>query len=189
MRRSIQDLAFSMDPNIKIEPEVEDLRQLLSYILVPPSRAHPLLAHIASFGYCRRVHRLGHQFWVPSCQASRRRYVRSEGLATSSQCVARPSSSVMAYIPLMQNAITIFAFLVPHRTRRLSRFPKRGRTYHPELTKYKEGCPGHAKLASCSSSCRHRPSERPSLCRIPSPFQHSFPSILRVLHCILMDMI
>ena len=87
MRRSIQDLALSMDPNIKIEPEVEDVRHLLSRIHAPPSRAHPLLAHIASFRYCRRVHRLGHQFWVPSCQASRRRHVRSEGPATSSRCV------------------------------------------------------------------------------------------------------
>lgn len=30
MRRSIQDLVVSIDPNIKIEPEVEDVRQLLS---------------------------------------------------------------------------------------------------------------------------------------------------------------
>ena len=88
MRRSIQDLALSMDPNIKIEPEVEDVRQLPLFYS-RSSRVHPL---IASFGYCRRVHRLGHQFWVPSCQASRRRHVRSEGLATSSRCVARPSS-------------------------------------------------------------------------------------------------
>jgi hypothetical protein len=35
MRRSIQDLALSMDPNIKIEPEVEDVRRLLSSILTP----------------------------------------------------------------------------------------------------------------------------------------------------------
>ena len=28
MRRSIRDLALSMDPNIKIEPEVEDVRRL-----------------------------------------------------------------------------------------------------------------------------------------------------------------
>ena len=33
MRRSIQDLALSMDPNIKIEPEVEDVRHLLYSIL------------------------------------------------------------------------------------------------------------------------------------------------------------
>ncbi len=37
MRRSIQDLAFSMDPNIKIEPEVEDVRQFLSSVLAPHS--------------------------------------------------------------------------------------------------------------------------------------------------------
>jgi hypothetical protein len=35
MRRSIQDLALTMDPNIEIEPEVEDVRQLLSSIHVP----------------------------------------------------------------------------------------------------------------------------------------------------------
>ena len=35
MRRSIQDLTFSTDPNIKIEPEIEDVRQLLSSDLVP----------------------------------------------------------------------------------------------------------------------------------------------------------
>jgi hypothetical protein len=29
MRRSIQDLVISIDPNIKIEPEVEDVRHLL----------------------------------------------------------------------------------------------------------------------------------------------------------------
>jgi len=51
-----------------------------------------ILAHIASFGHCRRVYRLGHQFWVSPCQASRRRHLRSEGLATPSRCVARPSS-------------------------------------------------------------------------------------------------
>lgn len=29
MRRTIQDLVFSIDPNVKIEPEVEDVRFLL----------------------------------------------------------------------------------------------------------------------------------------------------------------
>jgi len=163
MRRSIQGLAFSMGPNIKIEPEVEDVRQLPSYILVPPSRAHPLLAHIASFGYCRRVHRLGHQFWVPSCQASRRRYVRSEGPATSSRCVARPSSSVMAYIPLMQNAITIFAFLVLHRTRRLSRFPKRAQHLPSRAHKVQRRVPRARKTRFVRIVLHrwHKPSERP----------------------------
>jgi hypothetical protein len=45
MRRSIQDLALSMDPNIKIEPEVEDVRRLL-YFYSRPSRVHPRLTPI-----------------------------------------------------------------------------------------------------------------------------------------------
>ena len=56
MRRSIQDLALSMDPNIKIEPEVEDVRRqlLLSCILIPHAFTFPSLSPIiASFGYCR----------------------------------------------------------------------------------------------------------------------------------------
>ena len=55
MRRSIQDLAFSMDPNIKIEPEVEDVRQPLSSSIFA-SRIHLPPARLASFGYRRRVH-------------------------------------------------------------------------------------------------------------------------------------
>ena len=62
MRRSIQDLVVSIDPNIKIEPEVEDVRELLSVLggsrihfvyisLPPPSR--PLHRPTASFGHCR----------------------------------------------------------------------------------------------------------------------------------------
>jgi hypothetical protein len=42
MRRSIRDLALSMDPNIKIEPEVEDVRNLLSSIPAPHA-LNPLL--------------------------------------------------------------------------------------------------------------------------------------------------
>jgi hypothetical protein len=165
MRRSIQDLAFSMDPNIKIEPEVEDVRQLFCSIL-RPSRVHPLLAHIASFGYCRRVHRLGHQFWVSPCQASRRRHVRSEGLATSSRCVACPSSlsSVMAYMLPMQNAIIIFAFLVSHRTSHLSRFPKRAQRLPPRVHKARRRVPRarRTRFVRIASHRWHRPSERRS---------------------------
>ena len=36
MRRSIQDLAISIDPNIKIEPEVEDVRPPLLAPNSPP---------------------------------------------------------------------------------------------------------------------------------------------------------
>lgn len=64
MRRSIQDLVLSIDPNIKIEPEVEDVRQFapLSSVLTNLFVYSIITLHhrIASFGYCRRVHRLGH---------------------------------------------------------------------------------------------------------------------------------
>lgn len=42
MRRTIQDLVASVDPNVKIEPEVEDVRQpfellsLIHSIIAPP---------------------------------------------------------------------------------------------------------------------------------------------------------
>ena len=50
MRRLIQDLDLSMDPNIKIEPEVEDVRrQLLSCILVPHAFNPFSLAHYSFF--------------------------------------------------------------------------------------------------------------------------------------------
>jgi hypothetical protein len=72
MRRSIQDLAISIDPNIKIEPEVEDVRpRSSSHLILPPPflvthASIPFYGHcIASFRYRRRVYRLGHQFWVP----------------------------------------------------------------------------------------------------------------------------
>ena len=32
MRRSIQDLVYSIDPNVKIEPEVEDVSELYASI-------------------------------------------------------------------------------------------------------------------------------------------------------------
>jgi hypothetical protein len=132
------------------------------------TRSHSLLAHIyiASFGYCRRVHRLGHQFWVSPYQASRRRHVRSEGLATSSRCVARPSSlsSAMAYIPPTQNEITIFAFLVSHRTSRLSRFPKRAQRLPPRSHKARRKVPRarRTRFVRIVSHRWHRPSGRPS---------------------------
>jgi hypothetical protein len=40
MRRSIQDLVLSIDPNIKIEPEVEDVRRVLSFFSRCCSRVH-----------------------------------------------------------------------------------------------------------------------------------------------------
>ena len=48
MRRSIQDLVFSIDPNVKIEPEVEDV-SLVSLLQRLPSTYmyHQLLLDIA----------------------------------------------------------------------------------------------------------------------------------------------
>jgi hypothetical protein len=48
MRRSIQDLVLSIDPNVKIEPEVEDVRSLyrpFSFWLPPPT-LHTLSLHV-----------------------------------------------------------------------------------------------------------------------------------------------
>jgi len=75
MRRSIQELVLSIDPNIKIEPEVEDVRRLLLSppppLVLPLTCSFPFLSFlslflvfystsIASLGYRGRVHRLGH---------------------------------------------------------------------------------------------------------------------------------
>jgi transcription initiation factor TFIID subunit 12 len=43
MRRSIQDLALSIDPNVKIEPEVEDVRSLPALPLITLLSHAPLL--------------------------------------------------------------------------------------------------------------------------------------------------
>jgi transcription initiation factor TFIID subunit 12 len=115
MRRSIQDLAFSMDPNIKIEPEVEDVRELLFYSR--PSCVHAfspikLLLDIAdefidsvtNFGCRLAKHRGGDTLEVRDLQ-----------LHLGAWPVP-PLSTVMAYIPPTQNATIIFAFLVSHRT-------------------------------------------------------------------------
>jgi hypothetical protein len=66
MRRSIQDLVSSIDPNVKIEPEVEDVRTL-----TPHSNLFTDGASTAAFVDCGRVHRLRHEFRVPPCEASR----------------------------------------------------------------------------------------------------------------------
>ena len=81
MRRSIQDLVSSIDPNVKIEPEVEDVRfylyELRTYMNIP----------IAPARHCRRVHRLSDQLRLPASQAPRRGYVRGQGSPTTSWSV------------------------------------------------------------------------------------------------------
>lgn len=82
MRRSIQDLVSSIDPNVKIEPEVEDVRTVRFNCL------QRLELSLVTFRYCRRVHRLCHEFWVPACETSRRRHARSERSPASSRYVS-----------------------------------------------------------------------------------------------------
>ena len=81
MRRSIQDLVSSIDPNVKIEPEVEDVRfylyELRTYMNIP----------IAPARHCRRVHRLSDQLRLPASQAPRRGYIRGQGSPTTSRSV------------------------------------------------------------------------------------------------------
>lgn len=54
MRRSIQDLVLSIDPNVKIEPDVEDV-SVAAFEL----RRRAYASSQASAGHCRRVRRLG----------------------------------------------------------------------------------------------------------------------------------
>ena len=81
MRRSIQDLVSSIDPNVKIEPEVEDVRFHLyeprTYMNIP----------VAPARHCRRVHRLSDQLRLPAGQAPRRGYIRGQGSPTTSRSV------------------------------------------------------------------------------------------------------
>lgn len=48
MRRSIQDLVSSIDPNVKVDPEVEDVRVYISYTV-------PLCLMLASCSCCLRL--------------------------------------------------------------------------------------------------------------------------------------
>ena len=149
MRRSIQDLALSMDPNIKIEPEVEDVRQLLS----SPSRVHTFLAHTASFRYCRRVYRLGHQIGcrLPKHRGGDTLEVRHLQLHLGAWLIPPlfQASWLTYHRRRTQSQHPHSWFRIGHDTYRA--LPSGRSAYRPERTKHKEGCPGHAELASCAS--------------------------------------
>ena len=116
MRRSIQDLVLSIDPNVKIEPEVEDVCLFSLFfrycvapthfarLFVPSVCAAPRCLRIAPLGYCRRVYRLGDQFWVQARKAPRGRHVRSQGFTTSSRCVLHISP------PLLNVLLSLYQF-------------------------------------------------------------------------------
>ena len=66
MRRSIQDLVASIDPNVKMDPEVEDARLNFKFLLCGRADAR----YTATIGYSGRVYRLGYEFWLSIGQAS-----------------------------------------------------------------------------------------------------------------------
>ena len=70
MRRSIQDLVSNLDPNVKIEPEVEDVSPHTSSHHTPVALTpSPRSGSAAALGHSGRVHRLGHKLWLPARQA------------------------------------------------------------------------------------------------------------------------
>lgn len=78
MRRSIQDLVSSIDPNVKIEPEVEDVSFFaFNVVRMGDERCSGLWlmrGFAAAAGHRGRVHRLGHELWVSPREASRERH-------------------------------------------------------------------------------------------------------------------
>ena len=109
MCRSIHDLAQTSC--IKTEHAVEDVCQLLSILAY--TFTHPL-SHIASFGDSRwifltRSYTLS-SILMSACQASWTRHVRSEEVATSSRCVARPSLALQ-----VTQSPTLLGLKISHR--------------------------------------------------------------------------
>jgi len=94
MRRSIQDLAFSMDPNIKIEPEVEDL--LLDI-------ADEFIDSVTNFGCRLAKHRGGDTLEVRDLQLhlERNHNIRIPGFASDMTPIALSQAGVA---PATQNA-------------------------------------------------------------------------------------
>ena len=160
-----------VDPNIKVEPEVE-------HVCTPsPLVPHAPLADIASFGYCRWLRRLGHQFWRSLCRglrSLRRWHVRgSEGLAPSSRRVARPSSlsSVMHHGLHTTDAERNHNIRIPGFSSDMmpiadSQAVAAPATQRARSTKLRERRSCFVRIASRRW---HRPSEKLSWCRISSP--------------------
>ena len=61
MRRTLQDLVASIDPNVKIEPDVEDV---CASRAIPSNHLTPFVAPLEHSG---RVHRLCNKLCVPTC--------------------------------------------------------------------------------------------------------------------------
>jgi hypothetical protein len=144
MCRSIRDLAFSMDPNIKIEPEVEDVRQLI-FSFLAPHRVYPPLAAF---------------FWILPTSSSTRSPISDVALPGTAEVTRDLQLHLGAWLvpPLFQPS-----WLTYHRRRTQSLHPhpwicighdayraspSGPSAYHPQCTKHKKWCPGHIEFAS-----------------------------------------
>jgi len=92
MRRSIQDLVASVDPNVKIEPEVEDL--LLSI-------ADEFIDSVTNFGCRLAKHRGGDTLEVRDLQLhlERNHNIRIPGFASEETRISLSQSSVAPAVP------------------------------------------------------------------------------------------
>jgi len=96
MRRSIQELVLSIDPNIKIEPEVEDL--LLDI-------ADEFIDSVTNFGCRLAKHRGGDMLEVRDLQLhlERNHNIRIPGFASDMTPIALSQAGVAPTIPNVQN--------------------------------------------------------------------------------------
>ena len=112
MRRSIQDLVLSIDPNVKIEPEVEDVRPLCLFLIprrFPCSRTTFFLFLFSCL--CPRVY--GHSFsWTSPTSSSTQSLIsaavsRSTAAATRWKLGTYSFISVRAQISLLRPPLRI----------------------------------------------------------------------------------